>query len=143
MDFKYILKVFIIVFLIFSLIVFVNSIGLNLNEEPNPKKLLQVVTIEAMTKGLEKLSTSIPMNSSQAFCQVHKGSSGSLDESCGRLTRGNCTDTSCCVWTSNQKCAAGGVDGPTFNTNTNGKTKQLDYYYFQGKCFGPNCPKVA
>ena len=66
------------------------------------------------------------MNKSQAFCDVHKGSSGSLDESCGRLTRGNCDDTSCCVWTSNQKCAAGGIDGPTFNSDVNGKTKQLD-----------------
>jgi hypothetical protein len=137
MDLKYILKVFIIVFLILSLIAFVNTLGLNLNEEPRQKKLLQVVTIE----GLDNLSTSIPMSKSQAFCDVHKGSSGSLDESCGRLTRGNCNDTSCCVWTSNQKCAAGGVDGPTFNTDSNGKTKQLDYYYFQGKCYGSNCPK--
>ena len=137
MDLKYILKVFIIVFLILSLISFVNTLGLNLNEEPRQKKLLQVVTIEA----LDNLSTTIPMSKSQAFCDVHKGSGGSLDESCSRLTRGNCLDTSCCVWTSNQKCAAGGIDGPTFNSDANGKTKQLDYYYFQGKCYGSNCPK--
>ena len=142
MDLKYILKVFIIVFLILSLIAFINTLGLNLNEEPIQKKLLQVVTIEAL-EGLENLSTSIPMSKSQAFCDVHKGSSGSLDESCGRLTRGNCNDTSCCVWTSNQKCTAGGVDGPTFNTNTNGKTQDLNYYYFQGKCFGLGCPQVV
>lgn len=139
MDFKYILKVFIFVFLILSIITFINSIGLNLNEESQPKKLLQVVTIEAM----ELPNTSMPISKSQAFCEVHKGSSGSLDESCGKLTRGNCNETSCCVWTSNAKCAAGGVDGPTFNTDTNGKTKQLDYYYFQGKCFGSSCPTVA
>jgi hypothetical protein len=139
MNLKYILKVFIIVFLILSLIAFVNTLGLNLNEEPVQKKLLQVVTIE----GLGNLSTSIPMSKSKAFCEVHKGSSGTLDELCGRLTRGNCNDTSCCVWTSNQKCAAGGIDGPTFNTDTNGATKQLDYYYFQGKCHGTNCPKAS
>ena len=137
MDLKYILKVFIIVFLILSLIAFINTIGLNLNEEPRQKTLLQVVTVEA----LENLSTSIPMSKSKAFCDVHKGSSGSLDESCSVLTRENCNDTSCCVWTSNQKCAAGGVDGPTFNTDSNGATKQLDYYYFQGKCYGSGCPK--
>ena len=137
MDLKYILKVFIIVFLILSLIAFINTLGLNLNEEPRQKKLLQVVTIEA----LDNLSTAIPMRKSQAFCDVHKGSSGSLDESCGRLTRGNCDDTSCCVWTSDQKCVAGGADGPTFSTDTNGSTKQLDYYYFQGKCYGSGCPK--
>ena len=83
------------------------------------------------------------MNPSEAFCEVHKGSGGSLDESCRKLTRENCNDTSCCVLTSNQKCAAGGVDGPTFNTDANGATKQLDYYYFQGKCYGTDCPKVS
>jgi hypothetical protein len=139
MDLKYILKVFIIAFLILSLIAFINTIGLNLNEEPKQKKLLQVVTIE----GLGNLSTSIPMSKSQAFCDVHKGSSGSLDESCGRLTMRNCNDTSCCVWTSNKKCAAGGLDGPTFNTNSNGGTRQLDYYYFKGKCYGKGCPKAS
>ena len=137
MDLKYILKVFIIVFLILSLIAFINTLGLNLNEEPRQKKLLQVVTVEA----LDNLSTSIPMSKSQAFCEAHKGSGGSLDESCSRLTRENCNDTSCCVWTSNQKCAAGSVDGPTFNTNPNGSAKKLDYYYFQGKCYGSGCPK--
>ena len=136
MDVKYILKVFIIAFLILSLIAFINTLGLNLNEESRQKKLLQVVTIEA-------LENPIIMDKSKAFCESHKGSSGSLDESCGRLTRGNCNETSCCVWTSNQKCVAGGVDGPTFNTNTNGETKQLDYYYFQGDCHGSGCPKAV
>lgn len=142
MDLKYILKVFIIAFLILSLIAFINTLGLNLNEEPKQKKLLQVVTIEAI-EGLDTLSTSIPMSKSQAFCDVHKGSSGSLDESCGRLTRGNCNDTTCCVWTSNKKCVAGGANGPTFNTNSNGATKELDYYFFQGKCYGNGCPKAS
>ena len=142
MDLKYILKVFIIVFLILSLISFVNTLGLNLNEEPRQKKLIQVVTIEAL-EGLDNLSTSIPMSKSQAFCDAHKGSGGSLDESCSRLTKKNCNDTSCCVWTSNQKCAAGGIDGPMFNTDSNGATKQLDYYYFQGKCYGSGCPKAS
>ena len=139
MDLKYILKVFIIVFLILSVIAFVNTNGLNLNEEPKQKKLLQVVTIEA----LDNLSTSIPMSKSQAFCDVYKSSGGSLDESCSKLTRGNCDDTSCCVWTSNQKCAAGGIDGPTFNSDANGATKQLDHYYFQWKCYGTTYPKVS
>jgi len=83
------------------------------------------------------------MSKSQAFCDAHKGSGGLLDDSCNRLTKENCNDTSCCVWTSEQKCAAGGVDGLTFNTNTNGSPKQLDYYYFQGKCYGSGCPKAS
>ena len=134
MDLKYILKIFIIVFLIISLIVFINSIGLNLNEPSGNKKLLQMYTME----GFE--DNSIIMNKSNAFCESHRGSSGALDESCGKLTQTNCNSTSCCVWTSENKCMAGGQGGPTFNSDTKGKTKQLDYYYFQNKCYGDKCP---
>lgn len=136
MDNKYILKVFIFVFLIFALIVFINSIGLNLNDT-KPKKLLQVITME----GLENIDTNIilPSAKSDAFCETERGSSGALDKSCGNLTKNNCNTTSCCVWTSDSKCVAGGIQGPTFNSHSNGKTKKLDYYYFQNKCYGEKC----
>ena len=129
MDLKDVLKIFIVVFLIFALIVFINSIGLNLKVEEQPKELIQMVTIE----GFEKPDTSIIMNSTDAFCKSYQGSSGELDTACGKMTRNNCTATSCCVWTSNGKCRAGTADGPIFNSDEKGKTKQLDYYYFQGK----------
>jgi len=128
MDFKYLLKIFIIFFLILSIIIFINSIGFTLNEADKPKKLLQVVTIEG-------LDTLLPSN--QAFCEVNKGFT--LEQSCNNLTRQNCGLTSCCVWTSDQKCKAGNISGPTFNTNTNGKTNKLEYYYFQNKCHGEMC----
>jgi len=136
MELKYILKVFIIAFLILALIVFINSIGLNLNEPTSPKKLLQVVTIEGLSNPPD---TSIIINKSDSFCENHRGSGGSLEESCGKLTRNNCNSTSCCVWTSDNKCASGNANGPTFNTEPNGKTKELDYYYFQNKCYGSKC----
>jgi hypothetical protein len=137
LDSKYILKIFIMVFLIFALIVFVNYIGLNLNENNTSKKLLQVVTLEGLTNS--ELDTNIIMNKSDAFCESNRGSSGTLDDSCGKLTQDNCNTTSCCVWTSNNKCMAGNETGPTFNTDSNGKTKDLDYYYFQNKCYGAKC----
>ena len=130
MDVKYILKIFIIVFLIFALIVFINSIGLNLNIEEQPRELIKVITIEGLNN---KPDTSIIMNSSDAFCQNFRGSSGKLDDACGKMTRNNCNNTSCCVWTSDEKCRAGTAEGPTFNSEKNGKTRELDYYYFQGK----------
>ena len=130
MDFKYILKIIIVVSLILSLIVFINSIGLNLNA----KKLL---TMEGLTNPPD---TSIIINKSDAFCEIHRGSSGALDKSCEKLTKNNCNSTSCCVWTSDSKCVAGGAGGPTFNSDSNGKTKELDYYYFQNKCHGTKCP---
>ena len=101
MNFKYILKIFIVVSVILSSIVFINSIGFNLNA----KKLL---TMEGLTNPPD---TSIIINKSDAFCESHRGSSGTLDKSCGKLTKNNCNSTSCCVWTSNNKCVAGGAGG--------------------------------
>ena len=125
---KFILKVFIVVILIFAIIVFINTSELNLNAKEPPKKLMEVVTIEGLK------------NSSDAFCESHRGSSNKLNNSCGKLTKNNCVSTSCCVWTSDSKCFAGGSDGPTFNTDENGKTKNLDYYFYQDKCYGSKCP---
>lgn len=137
-DLKFFLNVLIVVFLFFALSVFINLVGLNLNEKQPTKKLLQVVTIEGLAN--PKPNTSIIVNKSDAFCENHRGSSDILEQSCGELTQDNCNSTSCCVWTSNNKCVAGKANGPTFNTNKNGKTKNLDYYYYQNKCFGPRCP---
>jgi len=131
MDIKYILKIFIVVFLILSLIAFINSIGLNLNEHDVPKKLLQVVTIEG-------LDTQLPASSSStAFCDVNKGYT--LEQSCNKLTKYNCGLTSCCIWTSDNKCKAGNKSGPLFNSDSKGKALPLDYYYFQNKCYGEKC----
>lgn len=124
MDIKYILKIFIVVFLILSLIAFINSIGLNLNEPDIPKKLLQVVTIEGLTPA---------SSSSTAFCDVNQGYT--LEQSCNKLTKYNCGLTSCCVWTSDNKCKAGNASGPLFNSDAKGKTIQLPYYYFQNKLY--------
>ena len=122
MDFKYILKFLIILFLFLSIIVLVRTNGFSKG----------IVTIEGLQNSI--------LSPSEAFCESHRGSSGTLDKSCEKLTNGNCNSTSCCVWTSDKKCAAGNEKGPTFNTNANGQTNQLDYYYFEGKCYGTNCP---
>jgi hypothetical protein len=127
---KYILNVFIFALLIFALIVFISIIGINLNTEEPPKKLLQVVTIE----GLAQIETG-----ANAFCESHRGSSGALNNACGRLTNRNCNETSCCVFTNN-KCVAGSARGPTYNANSNGKTNTANFYY-QNKCYGATCPQ--
>ena len=133
---KYVLKVFIFVFLIFALgSIIINTIGINLNTEPAPKKLLQVVTMEAFEQNKPSI------NGADSFCAAYKGSSGELNTACGKLTNKNCNSTSCCVLTSEDKCVAGNTDGPTYNTDSNGKTNNLDYYYYQNKCYGDKCPK--
>jgi len=127
---KYILNVFIFVLLIFALIVFINSMGINLNTEEPPKKLLQVVTMEGFEGSL--ISTG-----ATAFCESYRGSSAQLNTACGRLTQKNCNETSCCVF-ANNKCVAGSANGPTYNTDNNGNTNTSSYY-FQNQCYGSNC----
>lgn len=125
MVLKYLLKIFIVVFLILSIIILINSIGFNLNEPDIPKKTFH-----------EGLDTILPSN--QAFCEINKGFK--LEQSCNDLTKQNCGLTSCCIWSSDNKCKAGNKSGPIFNSNSNGKTNSLDYYYFQNKCYGEKCP---
>jgi len=139
MDLKFILKVLLIVVIIFALISFISFIGVNLDTPDIPKKLQQVVTIEGLQN---PPNTSIVMNKSDAFCEKHRGSSGSLNDECAKLTDKNCGATSCCVLVNGKKCAAGNADGPTFNTDSNGKTKNLDFYYYKSKCYGPKCPST-
>ena len=70
------------------------------------------------------------MNKEEAFCEHHKGKSLELEKTCGKLTHKNCNSTSCCVWnTMDTKCVAGNENGPTFNTDSNGKTLSTDYYH--------------
>lgn len=133
MDFKYLLKIFIISFLIFSVIIFINSIGLTLNQNEQPKELIKAITIEAMD------SNPLITDSSKAFCDTNNGFN--LETSCNALTRYNCGLTSCCIWTSDNKCKAGNQNGPLFGSDSNGKTRSLDYFYFQNKCYGEKCPK--
>lgn len=135
MTFKNILRWFIIIFLIVSLALFIFSVIKTFNEEKIQKKILDGFTLE----GNETSNGSISMNKNDAFCDKYRGSSGELNGKCGALTKNNCGDTSCCVWTSDQKCVAGNAQGPTFNSGENGKTKIHDYYYFQNKCYGDKC----
>ena len=131
MDLKYLLKIFIVGFLLLCIIIFINNIGLILNDIHIEKELIKIITIE----GLE--NRQLIMDERKAFCETNKGFT--LEKSCNNLTKQNCNLTSCCVWTSDNKCKAGNENGPLFNSDSNGKTIPLDYYYFQNKCFGENC----
>ena len=120
MQSKTILKI-IFIFLFLSFLSFLQIyLGLNSNE------------------GLEMPANAFVLSPSNAFCKTKSGTS--LETSCNSLTPGNCNSTSCCVMTSNNKCKSGNINGPIFNTNAAGKTNPLNYYYFQGKCYGSNCP---
>ena len=131
---KYILKIGIFVLLVLAVI---NILGINLNTSygsQNDSLLegLQPGTLD-IQPGTQNLATG-----ANAFCESYRGSSNTLNIECGRLTEKNCNETSCCVFTNN-KCVAGGANGPTYNSDSNGNTSTAKYY-FQNQCYGAGCP---
>lgn len=87
----------------------------------------------------EGFATPLSNNKAESFCKSNSSSSNTLNKKCNQLTQNNCNSTSCCVWTSDAKCVAGNAEGPIFNTDNNGKTKDLDYYYYKNECYGSKC----
>jgi hypothetical protein len=79
------------------------------------------------------------------FCKSHLGNPAELETACGKLSKHSCTATSCCVWAkmnSTESCVSGNQNGPIFKHDANANApKTLDYYYFENKCHGNNCPK--
>ena len=124
MNHKYILKMFILFFIILMTILLINSLVSNFNEDK---------------QSIEGFNNKNPLvtDSSKAFCDSNKGAQ--QEKACNALTEYNCNLTSCCIWTRDKKCKAGNASGPLFNTDSNGKTIQLPYYFFQNKCYGPTC----
>jgi hypothetical protein len=79
------------------------------------------------------------------FCKSHEGNTSKLQDSCSELLKDNCVATSCCVYAKiegEEKCHAGDKNGPIFRRDNNGKTKDIDYYYFKNKCYGVGCKDV-
>jgi hypothetical protein len=128
---KYILKIGILVLFILALM---NILGINLKEnDVSQNNLLLEGFVLDIQPDTQNLATG-----ANAFCDLYRGSSSRLNNECRRLTEKNCNETSCCVF-ANNRCVAGGANGPTYNTNSNGKTINADYY-FQNQCYGANCP---
>jgi len=128
---KYILKIGIFVLLIFAII---NVLGINFKDayESQNKSLFEGLVIDIQPDTRQDLATG-----ANAFCDLYRGSSSTLNTECKKLTQKNCNETSCCVFTNN-KCVAGGPNGPTYNTDSNGNTSRAKYY-FQNQCFGTGC----
>ena len=100
----------------------------------NPPKLTQSVLIETMANENE-------ISPASGFCETHLGKANELEISCNQLTKNRCLKTDCCVFTSNDKCSAGSVEGTTYKTDKDGSLITMDYYYYRDKCFG-NCPNL-
>jgi hypothetical protein len=117
---------------ILGLMVFFSIIDFDLTpvEDKHIEKVVDIEAFDSMT--------------STGFCKSHEGDRKSLQESCSKLTKDNCLATSCCVYAKmkgKEQCHSGDQHGPTFRRNENGKTHDIDYYYFRHKCYGNGCPK--
>ena len=117
--------------IIIGIMVFFSIIGFDLT--PKDKEIEKIVDIE----GFNSMA-------STGFCKNHEGNRSKLQESCSKLTKDNCVSTSCCVYAKMQgeeQCHSGDINGPTFRRDKNGKTHDIDYYFYRNKCFGDDCPK--
>ena len=78
------------------------------------------------------------MKPAESLCGCAHGDLDTLNTQCGMLTEFNCKRVGCCVYTSENKCVAGNITGPTAEYAAN-----IDYYYYKNKCYGNNCPKSS
>ena len=133
MDIKYTLKILVIILIFLSLIIFIN-----LNKQFKFNNFMRIINVEGLQNNIHK-SSPIGLTGNIAFCDYHKGVS--LEMACNKLTNDNCNSTNCCVLTNENKCKAGNKLGPIFNTDKNGQTINIDYYYYRNKCYGNRCNK--
>lgn len=131
--------IILIVLVVLGLLVLINIKGIDLNPPKPESKLVQEVTVETLDMMDKTLSNEkINANLASSFCESYLGNSQELEGACNQLTETNCSQTSCCVY-ANNKCVAGGLDGPTYKTDKDGKLITMDTYYYLGKCRG-SCP---
>ena len=159
-NITYILIVFLI---LIGILLIIHLFHFDFNTEIYPKKLLQVVTIENLQNKNElknelnndkknNIFTNEPLlltskdfintDLAKDFCKSFQGSSNKLNEECSRLTKTNCKETTCCVLLNGEKCLAGSAKGPTFLTDTSSQNINIDFYYYQNKCYGGSCPTI-
>ena len=75
------------------------------------------------------------------FCTAYKDNKQKMEEKCNAVDPASCASTSCCVLLGGEKCVSGNENGPYMTANYTDytlTTKNNDFYYYQGKCYG-NC----
>jgi len=129
--------IIIIVVVVLLLLVIINIKGIDLNPPKPESKLVQEVTVETLDMmGQAPTEEKIKLNLAESFCKSYLGNSQQLEEGCNQLTESNCAQTTCCVFAKTDetgKCVAGGLHGPTYKTDNDGKLITIDTYYYLGK----------
>lgn len=124
----------VIVIVVIFLLVIIEIKDIEMNPPKPESKLVQQVTVETFDSMSEKKA-----NLADSFCKSYLGNSQELEGACNELTKKNCAQTSCCVFTVSKegeeeegKCVAGGPNGPTYRTDKDGKLITIDSYYYLG-----------
>ena len=109
-------------------------------------KTKKVIIYETMENMNENASDSVETdtNVSGDKCDELHGKSHDIETYCEDLHPRLCKQKKCCVLgkeseTGTMKCVAGSKTGPTYHTDEEGNDINLDYYYYQGKCYGKGC----
>ena len=135
-NMSYILLVTIV---IIGILLYFDMIGFDLNP-PKDRSVDKVVTIETFGNNIHK-------RVKDGFCETHKNDNHALEKDCNTFNEKNCKASGCCVWAKMKgdaskqasTCVAGNKHGPIFRTDDSGKRLDVDYYYYDNKCYG-NCP---
>jgi len=101
---------------------------------------LVIIIANIFHDGWYWFNASISENFTDKFDAFCKAQIGGVSK-CSSLTQKNCNKTACCVWLNDNitgQCVKGNANGPTFNTDKNGKTIKSSYY-FMNKCYGDKC----
>ena len=75
------------------------------------------------------------------FCTADKDNKQKMEEKCKAVDPASCASTTCCVLLGGEKCVSGNENGPYMTANYTDytlTTRNKDFYYYQGKCYG-NC----
>lgn len=136
--------IYIIIFLLLFLgfIVLINVKNWDFNPNTKPPELIQEVVMETMQNfDVNEIVKDLKLSPADSFCETHNNDTSAqrLDDACAKMSKNRCLQTSCCVYYQD-KCAAGSSHGPTYTTDTDGNSFEVDYYYYQNKCYG-KCPK--
>ena len=143
----------IILAFLFMLIGFIYVVLNNISFKPDKdiqhktKKVIIYETMENMIKeglGVEKDDDDTKITGDK--CDELHGKSHNIEEYCSTLHPKLCKQKKCCILgkegeSGTMKCMAGSRLGPTYHTDEEGTDVNLDYYYYEGKCYGKDCPK--
>ena len=83
-----------------------SSLGISFASDKH-KVITKIVTIEAFDK--TKMS-----DYANGLCDKYSSNPELIEQTCNKLTKGNCKVPSCCGWLNDIKCVAGNKNGPTY-----------------------------